>query len=65
VIFVTDIPASGIYGLNPSIFIAFMRYYECLMVSLLSIPTFKFKRAVQRLFLFHRDRNILYDRWVL
>jgi len=30
-IFVTDIPTSGIYGLNSSIFIAFMRSYECLM----------------------------------
>jgi len=34
VIFVTDIPASGIYGLNPSIFNMFMSLYECLMVSL-------------------------------
>ena len=31
VIFITDISASGIHGLNSSIFIAFMRSYECLM----------------------------------
>ena len=33
VIFVTDIPASGIYVLNPSIFISFMRSHVSLMVS--------------------------------
>ena len=60
-IFVTDIPVSGIYGLNPSLFIVFMHLYECLMINLLSIATPKFKWAVQRLFLLHRDRNILYN----
>jgi len=30
VIFVIDIPASGIYGLDPSIFIMFMRYMNVL-----------------------------------
>jgi len=59
VMFRNRYPASGIYGLNLTIFIAFTRSYEHLMVSSLSIATFKFKRVVQRLFLLHRDWNIL------
>jgi len=63
--FVTDIPARGICGLNPYIFIAFMSSYEGLLVSLLSTATVEVKREVQRLFLLHCDWNILYDRWAL
>jgi len=53
--FVTDIPARGIYGLNPSIFVAFMSSYEGLLVSLLSIATVEVKWEVPRLFLLHYD----------
>ena len=54
-IFVTDILASDVYGLNPSIFIAFMSSYDYLMVSLLSIAILKFKLLVQMLFLLYCD----------